>query len=273
MNTKIFIIILSAVLFMAATVRGERSTFIAVSPFLSDAEKLEVRTALLKHILQGAKAGDRIAIADGWSGNVEARFIVPALKYDSIRGRRTPLRDALSQLVIWFDKTPPVKELAGSGALDTSALIGVIEKEPAESVVLLIGSGIYRSPVDDAHNWYRESGEFKGHWYPSDGAFFAVQGETPWVVHEGRNRLGKARVHWLLKGQPVTFTGRYAEAVRRFYSLYVQLEGGALVSFHGDMGQVFADLHRKDLKPRADAVDRSSRDLMLRVNPPKLVWD
>lgn len=251
-------------LFCCVGADASPSAAIVPSPYLSSADNQALKETVLDYLLREAEPETHLIVMDGWRGDVIAAFDVPRLNVDSPRARQRMMRESLGELLRWFGRSETVpSELSGSGALNLPLVVHALERHEISSV-LIVGSPIFRGEEGAGHSWHQETGEHQGWWVPSDAAFFAGGGASPWAVMRGRVRLSGADIHWLLKGNLSFPGGRYAEQVQRFYGLYFELEGGRLVSYHGDHRQAFGDLFREDLKPYAYEIDPSQTTLAMR---------
>jgi len=255
-----------AALAVGSIVMGDtqREALIAISPFLQADEKAKLEQAVLEFALIEAKPGTGISFVDGWSCNTIAEIVVPELARDTPRARQRLMASGVGALIKWFrSEQPPVEMLKGRGSLDTPRLWTAIERKKPDTV-LLAGSPVYMDPDAPEHSWLQLDGENQGLWYPVDAAFFTVGGLSPWGVDTNRKRLQGASVHWLLRGDSEFADGRYFDRVRRFYSIYCELEGGDLLSFSGDASDAFGSLFRTDLVPYRSEVDLTHTKLVMK---------
>jgi hypothetical protein len=81
---------------------------------------------------------------------------------------------------------------------------------------------------------------FQERFYPSDGMLRAPKVESPFSIVGAEERLTGATVHFCVINAASEFdSGEYEERIRRFYSLYVQAQGGRVGTFSGDLGTCF----------------------------------
>lgn len=215
---------------------------IAMSPPASPKAANHLKDEFQSYLLQHAAPGTRLTVLDGWDAHRVAEFTIPDLAFDGINARIKAMEEPLGQFLSWFDTRK------GSDDVNLPLLLSRIERIDC-GVVLIAGSPVYSDPSNPDHSWYQPDGAHAGYWYPTDGAFFAPRGGSPWHAERARKRLRGARLHWLVTDDTSTRDPAFSEAINRFYGVLSGLEGGSWMGFSDDAKQVMEDLFRTDLAP------------------------
>lgn len=272
LNTSILCCLLAVFSCAGLCASGSKTAALVVSSHFSEDMREELRDDMLKFLLVDAPDETDIIILDGSNGSVITRISIPELSYDGPSARRKAFGKELGKLLTWFAQKPPAEVLADTGALDVPLAFASLDRLNVDSV-LLIGSPIYRSAAHPDYSWHQAEGEHEGYWYPSDAFFFASSGASPWTVSKARKRLSGVDVHWLLTGDVDFESGSYEAAVRRFYGLFCQLEGGQLVSFISDSRTAYQDVFRNDLTPEVYTLNSRDTALSMRRARSEVIFD
>ena len=112
--------------------------------------------------------------------------------------------------------------------------------------------------------------------WPSDGHLTAPAGRSPFSTVDRRHLLDGVGVYWIVTDMNRMASARQAEAVRRFWTLYVALQGGTLVNFSPDASSTVANAMSGRLStggvPTLDPNDTSVTMLPSRIlEPPRLL--
>lgn len=243
-----YILIAAILVCSSMAVSGGETAIIPISPYLSEGEKAEVRSDLLRHLLEKASPGNCYTVLDGWTGHVVANFSVPELRYESRRARQIAMREPLGKLSKWFSEgADSANGLHDTGAIDTPSVVQSIGRLNGDAV-LAIGSPVYRNPLQEEHSWFRNQDGHAQWVFPSDAALSTEGGFSPWATYRGSGALAGMNIHWLEKGDTSYPKGRYLDRVQRFLALFFDKHDGTLVSFLGDTDEAFRGLFREDLR-------------------------
>jgi hypothetical protein len=227
--------------FIGATLAGASQIVIAISPTLSGETLERVKLDILHHVLENAPSQSTITIMDAWSGDIAVSFEIPKLVVDSTSARRRNLHQPLGALYHWFEGLPRGADPNRKGAVNLPLLVRAIA-DSSPSSLLIVGSPVYVDPYRAVHHWHQSGGGHEGFWFPSDAHFFAPAGVSPWTVQPRLNRLNGATIQWIIPEEISYPKGRYEEMMKRFYTLYLEREGGRLVRFDSLMDQAMTHL-------------------------------
>jgi len=244
-------------------VSADNHAVIAISPYLGEITALNFKSALHAHLLMEAKPGTVYTLLDGANGQLITRLQIPLLRRDSLNARLRKLEAELGVLESWINRPLPFPDLKDSGTLNPPAVVAAMERHEA-GILLLVGSPIYRNAELSIHNWHHAEGELAGYWYPTDAHFYAPPGHSPWVIETERQRLRDVRLHWLALGPDTYPKGVYQTNIIRFYRLFAQLQGGALVSFQRKPQEALQTLFRTDLTSPTHYIDANQTRIEMR---------
>ena len=99
--------------------------------------------------------------------------------------------------------------------------------------VLLVGPSLHADARQPEFN-------FTTNW-PSDGHLSSAPGRSPFTTVDRRHLLEGVSIYWIVTDMDRMASARQAEAIRRFWTLYVAMQGGTLVNFSPDASSTFAN--------------------------------
>lgn len=223
-------------IFRAPTVRGEphppRSLIIGVTPYLGSETSKRVEAALLTLVLGQVPRGTRVVVFDGYALTRVASFWVPSDPiYDDAKLRASALRDEILALHHFFAHAvgdPNLQDAIREPQF--LRLIGSTVEPRGDRTLILIGSPLYRDV---------EEGVFSMNdgFFPSDGHLTASPDQSVFSVSGRESLLDGVRVHHCILN-PSWQTDVHAQRVERFWSLYVEMQGGVLATFATDLETV-----------------------------------
>jgi len=220
---------------------------VVVSPWTTPAQRIKEQQQIRAFILRRAPAGTNLELWDGWSLETLGEATIPALRYDNAaaRAQNRDLARLLAGLKKWAE-TPQEDDvsLAGTAALRAPELLQEIgdEQSGAYRSVILIGSPLYTNQTEPTFSM--SDGR-----YPSDGHLKCTLSESVYGVAEKQGRLDQVFVHWAIPSSAVWKNELHEHAVTRFWVLFVQAQGGKLVTFNTDLPRVLQRALRQDLMP------------------------
>ena len=130
-------------------------------------------------------------------------------------------------------------------------------------ILVLVGPALHDDPRRPGFN-------FTTNW-PSDGHLLADAQRSPFSTVERRHLLEGVRVFWVVTDASKMVSDDQAMAVRRFWSLYVSLQGGILVNYSADVTSVFANAAMGRSNPILTAtVDPNDTNVVMRSDQPQL---
>lgn len=214
-----------------------RELAVAISPYQDAAELNEQARSVFDELTTLAR-GDRAVLLDGYSLATLGQFNIPENKlYDSPKARAKVNRTAVAALLN-FTRSPKAVGADGAptvqGAIRLPQLLRKLASNLAEGKtldVLVIGSALYADPADSAFS-------MADGLIPGDGYLQRPRTLTPFGAAGMVDALSGLRVH-LVHSDPVR-SNRHALAVERFWTLYIEAQGGQLVTYGNDLGDAWA---------------------------------
>lgn len=233
---KRVLILIILVLAMHGNSVWAREYYVALSPFDTTSAAQQQAQRLLEWAVQ-LDAGDKVTFVDGYNLNVLGRFNVPESEaYKSPRARLNANREAAAKLLQFATGVAlPAGENEPSvrGAILLPQLLRQIALMPSasgERDVIIIASPVYDHPAQP--QWSMAGGRF-----PNDGNIFASRSRSPYAAADTPTLLDGFRVHIAYDESAGEMEiDEYAFRVQRYFTLFVEAQGGQLVSFTTDPG-------------------------------------
>lgn len=219
---------------------------VAVSPYNTAAVVKQHAAQILTFALT-QNAGDKVIVVDGYNIKPIATITIPDdVKYKSPKSRMNFNRVAVAALYRFSEKViqssggkhPTVK-----GAVKLPQLLRFVAQNyqtAAPLDVMVLGSALYDDPNQAAFSMA------KGY-YPSDGHISASRAATPFGTKDVKDVLKRMRVH-LGFDDAVLDNDRLSFSIHRFWTLFVERQGGKLVSFSSPQ-TVFDRVKNKAITP------------------------
>lgn len=238
---------------------------IGLSPFYPARDVNRVQEALVQLIL-GAPPKTAVTIHDAWHLRSIARIEVPALRFDTPGARVRLFREPLAAIVRWFkEQTNTPTALKESAALKTPQWFSQIASPGGSEVrsIVLIGSALYCSPDEPAF-------DMRPDLYPTDGHFRASADETVFSILQKGDCLTNATVRWGYLTESIWANQLHADGTRRFWTLWISLQGGCLGSFSPDFVSVLkASRERSHTPVGRFQVDTNDTKPTMRASRPR----
>ena len=233
---------------------------IGVSPFLDSQDEDEVYRQIVRFIIEDVPSGASVRIWDAYGLKTIARIDIPELRaFRSARTRANQFKDPLRKVRDFLAAAQ------GEGGSATSAvpcgavrlpqfLEGLHESvgDPAGRVVVVVlGSPLYVDPKEPQFSMVDG-------YFPSDGHLLASRETSVYGVEGRADALKPVALYFGWFGDPWV-NEIHRDRVQRFWSLYLQEQGGRLVVFSGDLATVF-DRARHPGPTAGDAAARLALD-------------
>ncbi len=212
-----------------------KEVLVAISPYQQDAI-LHIKQLIRQ--LPSLKPDTAVSIIDGFNLNKIAQFNIPAGQL-SPRAIVKRNRKAIGSLVR-FSKS------SSSAQLDVSTTINVIRlpqllhyigenyvlDSSNELDVIILAAPLYDDPAEMKVS-------MAGAYIPSDGHIHASRASSPYGTKETVTLLSHLRVHMGFNDESDLISDQYRFYLRRFWTLYIESQGGQLVSFMSDREMLF----------------------------------
>lgn len=222
---------------------------IAVSPFISQDDAKAQAITVLKFITE-LNEGDEITLVEGFNLETIGTFTIPDDPiYNSPKARLgfnghavgALMRFAKSSKLPNGDNEPSV-----IGALHLPKLLRYIANNIiGETDVIILGSPLYDDPQEPSFSMANGI-------YPSDGHLKHSRNKTPFGIAGNVDTLKNIRIHI---GYPASYkliSDPRDYQINRFWTLYIEVQGGELISFVGDLKTLFKRVKRSMNVPKHD---------------------
>jgi hypothetical protein len=242
---------------------------IAISPNLSGDSRQRISGKLFEFVLS-APAGSTFEIVDAVALNRIASFQIPQEEvYGSPRLRAQKLDNDLSKVKEFFAKgSQALPRLLNAVKLPQLLTLVGERRRGSEQRLLVVGSPLYIDEEEDVFSM--DSGYF-----PSDGHMMLPGDQSVFSTVGRESLLAGVRVYFALV-EPAWRNHSHENRVKRFWSLYISREGGALISFAADPVVVFEQTLDASLPPLAidpPAFDSNAKPEMIALSNTRMVED
>lgn len=220
---------------------------LALSPVQQpDHAKAQVVEAL--KFITALDQGDNVLLFDGYAVEQIGVFKIPP--NPAYRGpkARLAVNGAAVKALMDFAKSARVPSATGASQIGTVRLpqllrtIAANHTSDADMDVIVLGSPLYDDPAEPAFT-------MTGGRYPSDGHLSRTRGETVFGAAGSPALLNKLRVHIGYGSNRVFASDRHQYFVERFWTLFIDAQGGQLVSFAADLSTVLERVRKKATAP------------------------
>ncbi|PCJ99558.1 MAG: hypothetical protein COA45_05870 [Zetaproteobacteria bacterium] len=226
-----------------------REMVIAFSPFQSPENAMRQAKSTLK-FLTSLEPGDSAVLMDGYHLKTLGSFVVPkGSAYRSPKARLGANRAAVGALIrfakqaqnIRGQNAPSVK-----GALRLPQLLRTIaeNEQPARALdIIVLGSPLYDDPKERGFS-------MAGGVFPSDGHLKRSRADTPFGAADNPALLKNIRVHLGFESEAIFPTDQHSFFIQRLWTLFIERQGGQLVSFTGDHEALLSRVKRSTSAPK-----------------------
>lgn len=219
--------------FAMSQVCAAKDYIVALSP-LQPPEQAQIQVKESLKFATELDAGDKVAFIDGFNLRTIGTFVVPEGKnYTNPKARLAANGKAVGALLN-FAKSAATNGEMLSGALRLPQLLRHVAENYRTSEtleVIVLGSPLYHVP--GAPEFSMREGLI-----PSDGHLQSSRAKTPYGI-DSKTALSGLRVHVAYGNEPLMQSDRHQYFVSRFWTLFVERQGGALVTFAGESGIAF----------------------------------
>ncbi len=203
-----------------------RELIIAISPHQQQSEAKAQASNVLRY-LTALEGGKQAIIMDGYNLQTIGTFTVPTDKrYSSPKAKLTANRAGVAALM----------RFAGNGVGSTNTVrLPQLLRHVAQNYAGEDGADI----VVLASPFYEDSAEpefnMTGGLIPSDGHLNMTRADTPFGIAGNQGALANIRVHMGYDNSAIMRSDRHHYFVQRFWTLFIDGQGGKLVTFTADI--------------------------------------
>ena len=243
---------------------------VGLSPFNDKAQTQSQVKAVINYLLENAKPGDKIRFYDAYNLKSLETFQVPNNKgYTNPRAKLMVNKDAVKKLLQFAEKAQrPQGEGQPSviGAIRAPEFLRFLGENVSinrPTNLILMGSQKYDDPSQKGFSMAR------GH-VPGDGHLQVSVGQSPFGMSGNPELLKNIRVHWGFPGsdRPQDNSQYF---IKRFWTLFIERQGGQLVTFTGDLPTLFDRVRSGARAPKHDYVLTSTTKLEMILYRPNEV--
>ncbi|MDR4468472.1 MAG: hypothetical protein MRJ68_09265 [Nitrospira sp.] len=261
------------ILFLLALVSPAqgRDLAIGLSPYQeTDAAQRQVKS-VLQFLTETLESGESALLFDAYRIHTLGTFTVPNNPaYRHPKAKIQANRQTVAALLAFAKaaKAPQGESEPGViGAIrlpQALAFLGTNYPSSQESDIMLLGSPIYDDPSEKQFSMRRN-------YIPGDGHLRKSRATTPYGIKGQDALLAKHRVHLGYPDERWKHGDHHVYHVLRFWTLYIEGQGGKLVTFTGDMTTLFERVKSKAPAPqhtyKAETTDKLE---MIQLRPPSV---
>lgn len=253
--------------FLHATQASSRELVIAVSPYMDTAAAKGQSIEVLKFLTE-QEPGDTAIILDGYNLTLLGEWNTPENPaYKSPKARLAVNRSAVAALLRFSGSaTPPggAGKPTVTGALRLPHLLRYIAANfPSadRQDVVILGSPLYEDLDTPALSMTQER-------FPGDGHLFSAPSTTPYGASGNSELLTNMWIHIGYGDNGMTGSDRHDEYILRYWTLFIEQQGGTLSSFVGNLPTLFRGIKRNAAPLKHDfSPERSDKLEMIRLAP------
>jgi len=237
-----------AMILSLPTLANARDTVVVLSPFQEPAQAQRQARMVLQNLVQ-LDLGDNAILIDGYHLKTIGVFNIPQNKsYSSAKARLRVNAKAVGALMKFSKQLGGGKKKSApfiDGALRLPQLLRHLAQNNARVEkldVIILGSPFYDDPSEPAFSM--ADGQF-----PSDAHLIASRSRTPFGTADHFSFFSNLRVHFCYGSEEVMRSDKHKFFVERFWTLFIEHQGGVLSSFAADCSSMFQRL-RSPIKPQ-----------------------
>lgn len=268
---KILNLLLLAMLLLlgVSSPASARDIAIGLSPYLeAPAAERQVKSVLI-FLTETLEPGDTCFIFDAYRVQSLGAFVVPsnpAYRHPKAKiNYNKQVVNALLQFASAARKPQGGSEPTVTGAIrmpQALEFIGANYPTTQDSDVILLGSPLYDDPKDKIFTMSRNR-------IPGDGHLTHNRGNTPFGIRGQAAHLTKRRIHLAFQNEDWRQSDNHGYFVHRFWTLFIEGQGGQLATFTSDLPTMFERLKTKALVPKHDyKLEPTDKLEMILVRPP-----
>ncbi len=264
MFTKIGLCLFT-VLALYTALATARDMAVIFTPYQSPTEaRQQVKTTL--QFLTSLDPGDEAVLLDGYHLKTIGIFTIPENKaYSSVKARLGANKKVVGKLMR-FAKSATVPDGVNQPTVMNAMRLPQLLRSLAENLspeqpldVIVLGSPFYDDPKEAPFS-------MAGGIFPSDSHLTHSRADTPFGSADNPDLLRNIRLHLGFADEAIFPTDQHRFYVGRFWTLYTEAQGGALVTFTGDLPTLFERVKRNASAPKHRyKLDSSEKLEMIRL--------
>jgi hypothetical protein len=215
-----------------------QSYVLGISPFLERSVKDGLYRRVIAFVVEDMPMGSALRIYDAYDLQTIAQIQIPNLQpFKSAKTRANQFAEPIRSLKQFLaaDRTPPFGRNSVTGLIRLPQFLDFLRQtethaEPGSSVIL-VGSPLYLDQKEPSFS-------MTDGYFPSDGHLRVGRDRSVYGVADRTNSPVQIQVHYAYFGDP-WMNDLHQEKVVRFWQLFLQAQGAALVTCSGDLATVF----------------------------------
>mgnify|MGYP001361140210 CR=1 FL=1 len=246
-----------------------RDMALGLSPYMETSLADSQIRSMLLFLTETLEPGDNCFIFDAYRMQTLGTFVVPDKPAYRHSKAKIQANRQLVATLFQFSKSARRPQGANepliNGAIrlpQALRFIGTNYPAMQDSDLIILGSPIYDDPNDQAFSMRQNH-------IPGDGHLTKTRSVTPYGIRGDNALLAKRRVHLLYPDETWKQDDHHAYFVHRFWTLFIESQGGQLSSFTNDIPTLFQRLKSNAPPPKhgykLEATDKLE---MILLRPP-----
>ena len=248
--------------FLAIAARAHpHDLIIGLSPYMDKTDSKGQVKAVIGYLLEVVEPGNSAHIYDAYHLTSIGTFQVPPNNAYRHQKAKLVVNKKIVKNLLKFaeDSIKPGGENIPSvtGAIrlpEFLRFLGENQTLSKEIDVMILGSPLYDIPEEKNYSMA------KGH-VPSDGHLQVSMGHSPFGMTGDIDLLQKLRIHLAYPPMSLKQSVNQNYFVKRFWTLFLEKQGGKLITFTGDLPTLFQRITKKASVPQHDYVLKESSKL------------
>lgn len=246
-----------------------RDMAIGLSPYQEPGAATAQVKSVLQFLTETLEPGDSCFIFDAYHIQSLGTFTVPNKSaYRNPKAKLQANRQVVGTMLKFAKasrKPQGGSEPSVIGAIrlpQALRFIGMNYPAAQPSDLILLGSPIYDDPKEKGFTMTRNH-------IPGDGHFIHSRSNTPYGIKGQASLLSKRRVHLGYSDESWKQDDHHGYFVHRFWTLFVEGQGGALSTFTSDLPTLFQRVKDQAASPRHEyKAEKSDKLEMILLRPP-----
>lgn len=251
-----------------ASTRPPVKLIVGLSPFFDRSVKDDVYRRIVTMLVQDLPVGSSFTAYDAYHLTTIVHLEIPTARaFQNERTRVNQFQEPIRRLQQFLarEENPPGTSASNApNAVRFPQFVRLLAEQPPRSnhftAVIILGHPLYLDAKEPSFS-------MRDGYFPSDGHLTATRQQSVYGQLEPTNVLAGITVHFGYFGDP-WISELHQERIRRFWSLYLQQQGGNMGTFSSDLTAVFRgiDPNTNPVRQPVYALDAKQTELtMLRM--------
>lgn len=254
MNKNIFGAFIFSLVLIVASDAHSGEMVVGLSPFNQSAKAENQTKSFINYLLENSNPGDKVRFYDAYNLRSLGVFEIPTNPgYRHPRAKLMVNKEVIKALLEFAEKAREPKEEEGepsvAGAMrwpQFLRFIGENLSHSEETEVVLLGNPLYDDPKEPDYSMANDNR------VPADSQLLAQKRRTPFGTKGDSELLSNIRVHLGFPNINWKSNNQNSFLVKRLWALFIEKQGGQLITFTGDLPTLLDRLKNHADAPKHD---------------------